>query len=66
MISSFSDFNYMRPPTEKERRQKLIDMRPLFIEEVSKGKKTQWDELTFWEKRKVKDKCEIRYNMMEF
>lgn len=54
----------MRPPTEEEKREYLIRLRPTFIPQVTKGKKTKWEELTFWEKQKVKDLCEIRFNLI--
>ncbi|WP_281283456.1 hypothetical protein [Thiospirochaeta perfilievii] len=42
----------MRPPTEEEKQEMIIGFRDIYIPEVTKGKKTKWEELTFWEKEK--------------
>lgn len=54
----------MRPPTEEEKKEFIIRHRQMFISEETKGKKTKWEELTFWEKRKVNARCEGLFNII--
>lgn len=55
-----------RPQTPWEKQRTLKSFRPMFIEEVTKGKKTEWNQLNFIEKIKVDQKCQRRYSILRF
>ena len=54
------------PQKPWERRKTLKSFRPMFIKEVTNGKKTEWSQLNPIEKMKVEKKCLMHYNMLKF
>ncbi|QEN03326.1 hypothetical protein EW093_00930 [Thiospirochaeta perfilievii] len=54
------------PQRPKDKVKMLKSYRNLYIKEVSDGKKTKWEELTFFEKAKVDAKCLQHLKMIRF
>jgi len=56
----------MRPPTENEKKNFIISHRKMFINEVTKGNKSEWKELSFMEKIKVNARSEALFNALRW
>ena len=51
----------IRPRTWEEIKEEMKSYRPKFIKEVTKGKKTTWEECNFWERNRIDYKCKMYY-----
>jgi len=52
--------------TEKEIKEKIEFMRYIYIETALDGKKSKWEDLSFWEKRKVDRYCKMVISMRSY